>query len=123
MRTHRAAALALLLLLGACTTTETAAPGAQTKPDLEEAARLNAQLGIDYMRKGQFELALEKLKKALDQDDDLGIAHSAIALVYQRKGESKLAGKHYRQALRLNADDPLTLNNFGIFLCGQGDAK
>lgn len=121
MRMHMAAAL--VLLLGACTTTEVTTPGSQSKPDMEEAARLNTQLGIDYMRKGQFDLALEKLEKALDQDDDLGIAHSAIALVYQRKGESKLAGKHYRQALRLNADDPVTLNNFGIFLCGQGEAR
>jgi type IV pilus assembly protein PilF len=111
----------LALALGACTTTEVTTPGSQSKPDLEEAARLNTQLGIDYMRKGEFDLALEKLEKALDQDDDLGIAHSAIALVYQRKGESKLAGKHYREALDRNADDAATLNNFGIFLCGQGE--
>lgn len=113
----------LALALAACTTTEMSPPGGQTRPDLEEAARLNAQLGIDYMRNGQLDLALEKLEKAIDQDDDLGIAHSAIALVYQRKGETRLAGKHYREALDLNADDPVTLTNFGIFLCGQGDAR
>lgn len=114
-------AAVLVLALGACTTTEVLTPGSQSKPDLEEAARLNTQLGIDYMRKGQVDLALEKLQKALDQDDELAIAHSAIALVYQSKGESKLAGKHYREALDLNADDAMTLNNFGIFLCGQGE--
>lgn len=113
---------ALLLAFSACTTTVQPPPG-QSKPDLKEAARLNTQLGIDYMRKGQFDLALEKLQKALGQDDELGIAHSAIALVYQRRGESKLAGQHYREALDLNAGDPVTLNNFGIFLCGQGEAK
>lgn len=106
--------------LAACTTTEVQPPPGSV-PDLKEAARLNTQLGIDYMRKGQYELALEKLKKALDQDDDLGIAHSAIALVYQQKGEPKLAGKHYREALSINSDDPGTMNNFGIFLCGQGE--
>ena len=115
-------AAVLALALGACTTTEVSSPGSQSKPDLKEAARLNTQLGIDYMRKGQMELALEKLQKALDQDDELGIAHSAIALVYQRQGETKLAGKHSREALDLNADDAVTLNNFGIFLCGQGEA-
>ena len=119
----RIIAATLVLALAACTTTEVSPPGGQTQPDLKEAARLNTQLGIDYMRKGQFDLALEKLEKALDQDDDLGIAHSAIALVYQRQGEAKLAGKHYREALDLNADDPVTLNNFGIFLCGQGDVR
>src|SRR6185436_10347236 len=95
----------------------------QTKPDLKEAARLNTQLGIDYMRKGQFDAALEKLEKAIDQDDELGIAHSAIALVYQRKGEPKLANKHYREALSLNANDAATATNFGVFLCGQGEVE
>ena len=53
------------LALAACTTTDSN----PQKADMEEAARLNAQLGIDYMRKGQYELALEKLQKAIDQDD------------------------------------------------------
>lgn len=114
------ASLAALLLLAACTTTEVQ-PVGSAKADLKEAARLNAQLGIDYMRKGEFEAALEKLTKALDQDSDLAVAHSAIALVYQRRGEKDDAEKHFRKALRLNEDDATTLNNFGIFLCGQGE--
>jgi type IV pilus assembly protein PilF len=113
-------AMVLALALAGCTTTSTTTDG-QSEPDLKEAARLNTQLGIDYVRKGQFDMALEKLQRALEQDDDLGIAHSAIALVYQRKGETKLAGKHYREALDSNADDAATLNNFGIFLCSQGE--
>lgn len=111
--------LAGVLALVACTTTTVQAPG--SKADLAEAARLNTQLGIDYMRKGQFELALDKLKRALDQDPDLAMAHSSIALVYQRKGEGELAEEHYREALDLNADDAGTLNNFAIFLCGKGE--
>jgi type IV pilus assembly protein PilF len=121
MKAHFALVPVLVLALAGCTTTEGTV--GSTKPDLKEAARLNTQMGIDYMRKGQFELALEKLKKALEQDDELGVTHSAIALVYQRKGETKLAGEHYREALDLNADDAATLNNFGIFLCGQGEAE
>lgn len=118
---NRALCLAAALALAACTTTEMQPSAGQSKPDLKEAARLNTQLGIDYMRKGQFEFALEKLEKALEQDDELGIAHSAIALVYQRQGETRLAGKHYREALSINSNDAVTLNNFGIFLCGQGE--
>ena len=117
----RLAAGALAILLVACTTTETLPPG--TKADLSEAARLNTQLGIDYMRKGQFEFALEKFKRALEQDPDLAMAHSSIALLYQRRGEADLAEDHYREALDLNADDPGTLNNFGVFLCGQGEIE
>lgn len=116
----RLAVIAASLALAACTTTEVQ-PSA--KADLKEAARLNTQLGIDYMRKGQFDLALEKLQRALEQDSDLATAHSSIALVYQRRGEAELAEDHYREALDLNAHDAGTMNNFGIFLCGQGEIE
>lgn len=119
--TPHASLLTLLLLAGCVTTEEVPLPGSE--PDLAEAAKINTQLGIDYMRKGQLDLALEKLTKALDQDPDLAVAHSSIAFVYARRGENKLAGKHYREALDQNSDDPFTLNNFGVFLCGQGELK
>lgn len=111
--------LSLYVALAACTTTTENAPGSKT--DLKEAARLNTQLGIDYMRQGNFDLALEKLTRALDQDDDFAPAHSAIALLYQKRDEPKLARKHYKKALSLNENDPGAMNNFGIFLCGQGE--
>jgi type IV pilus assembly protein PilF len=111
---------ALALALAACTTTQIEGGG---KTDLKEAARLNTQLGIEYMRKGQYDLALEKLQRALEQDDDLGAAHSTIALLYQRRGDARQARYHYREALKLSQDDPVTLNNFGVFLCGQGDVE
>ena len=108
----------LALLLSGCVTTEIDPSG--HGPDFKEAARLNTQLGVDYMRKGQLDLALEKLEKALKQDPDLAMAHSAIAFVYARKGDNDRAEEHYKEALSLNSDDPFTLNNFGVFLCGQG---
>lgn len=114
--------LAAGLALAACTTSEpTVRPGVE--PDLEEAARLNTQLGIEYLRKGENEMALDKLKKALEQDDDQATAHSMIAYLYQRTGESDLADKHYRKALSRDDEDPFTLNNYGVFLCARGDAK
>jgi len=115
----RLAVVAVVLALAGCTTTQVGEGSGKT--DLKEAARLNTQLGIDYMRKGQYDLALEKLQRALEQDSDLAAAHSTIALLYQRRGEADQAEDHYREALDLNKDDPTTLNNFGIFLCGQGE--
>lgn len=115
---NRVVISAALLALAACTTTEVQNPG--TKTDLKEAAQLNTQLGIDYMRAGQTELALEKLLRAIEQNSDLAVAHSTIALVYQRKGDVEKAEDHYREALSLNSSDPGTLNNFGVFLCGRG---
>lgn len=112
----------LAATLIACTTTDSSVrPGVE--PDLAEAARINTQLGIEYLRKNQDDLALEKLLKAIEQDDDNPTAHSAIAFLYQRRGEPKLADRHYRKALWRNDEDPFTLNNYGVFLCGEGDWK
>jgi type IV pilus assembly protein PilF len=113
--------VAAMLALAACTTTELQTPGSRT--DLKEAARLNTQLGIDYLRKGHLDLAQEKLERALEQDEDLAMAHSTLAYLYQRKGETRLARKHYREAIDLNANDASTLNNYGIFLCAQGEVE
>ncbi len=119
----RAGGFAALVLLAGCVTgTDADAPqgSAAVKPDLAEAARLNTQLGIDYARQGQNDLALEKLKRAVEQDDRLPLAQSSIAFVYARLGESKLADRHYRRAIELDPDDPSVRNNFGVFLCGNG---
>lgn len=115
------AALALLLA-SACTTTEgMVRPGVE--PDLQEAAKLNTQLGIEYLRKGEDAAAMEKLKKALEQDDSQAMAHSVIAFLYQRQNEFDLADRHYRKALSRNDEDPFTLNNYGVFLCGRGEFR
>lgn len=122
-RDSKAALTAVALLLAsACTTTGgMVRPGVE--PDLEEAAKLNTQLGIEYLRKGEDAAAMEKLKKALDQDDGQGMAHAVIAFLYQRQGEFDLADKHYRKALSRNDEDPSTLNNYGVFLCGRGEFR
>lgn len=118
---RRAVALTLLTAaaLAGCVTTD-AAGNIQRKaePNLAEAAQLNTQLGIDYMRKGQDELALEKLQRALVQNPNLALAHSSLGFLYARRGEFEAAERHYRRALELD-QNPDTRNNFGVFLCGQ----
>jgi type IV pilus assembly protein PilF len=85
-----------------------------------ESARLNAQMGIEYLRKGDIELAREKLLKAVDQDDDNAEAHGALGLLYANTGELRRAEKHYEKSLGLRPDDPSVLNNYGAMLCAQG---
>ncbi|MBI2383255.1 MAG: type IV pilus biogenesis/stability protein PilW [Gammaproteobacteria bacterium] len=118
----RALCLVLGLGLAACVTEGPGTPPL-SEVDLKEAARLNAQLGIDYMRKGQLELAMEKLARAIEQDPDLAAAHAAIAVLYAQKGENALAKRHYKKALSLDGRDPAVKNNFGTFLCGQGEIE
>ena len=113
---------ALVLLPAACITTTSNDQGAvenDAKPDFAEAAKLNTQLGIDYARQNQDALAMEKLKRAIEQDPRLPDAHSTIAYLYAKRGEDALADRHYKRALELNPKDASTKNNYGVFLCAH----
>lgn len=118
-RTLLAATMAVPWLCGCVT--ENA--GLSADPDFDEAARINTELGAGYLRSGQLDAALEKLMRAVVQDEDYAPAHAALALTYQQLGNPDEAKTHFRRAYRLNSDDPAILNNYGSFLCGQGDSK
>ena len=104
-------------LLGACSSLQTRFSKNETKQD---PAEINTQLGIEYMREGMYESSMEKLKKAIKQNPDYQLAHTSIAILYEKLGEDKLADKHYRKAYNLNRGDSLTLNNYGQYLCRNG---
>ncbi|HHJ17731.1 MAG TPA: type IV pilus biogenesis/stability protein PilW [Gammaproteobacteria bacterium] len=106
-----------IFLLGACTS------GGYKKQPKGEPAEANTRLAIEYMREGMYEAAMEKFKKALEQNPRLQMAHSSVAILYERLGEAELADKHYRRAYNLDREDALTLNNYGRFLCREGRLK
>lgn len=91
--------------------------------DSAKAAEANVQLGIAYLREGRMADAMEKLKKALDQQADLPAAHAAIAVLYERLGEADMAEQHYRRALSLAPKDSQGHNNYGQFLCRRGQLE
>lgn len=109
--------LLLPLLLSACVTTGS---GQGSEKNLNEAARTNTSLAVEYARKGNYELAMEKAKRALDQDDSYAPAHSTLALLYAQRGDDAEAIKHYRRAISLDSRDLFTRNNFAIFECERG---
>jgi type IV pilus assembly protein PilF len=111
-------AVLLILMLVSCVSEGDVPPGV----DLKEAARINTQLGVDFMRKGQMDLALTKLKRAVDQDPELALARNSLAFCYAKIGEKDLAEKEYRKALALDPENGNVRNNFGVFLCNQGQA-
>jgi len=89
----------------------------------EEAAELNLQLGIGYLRQGDLLTARNKLERAIEQDPSLVIAHTALALVYERLGDIDAAEEHYRQAVYLAPKDPDALNSLAAFLCRSEDGQ
>jgi type IV pilus assembly protein PilF len=105
-----------IMLLTACGTT---GPREHIAPD-PKAAELNMQLGISYLQRGDYEIAMEKLDKALKQNPNLPSAHNTMALLYQRLGESQKAEKHFKEAVNRAPQYSEAQNNYGVFLCQQG---
>ena len=120
-RHWRGAWLAAALWLGACATQPPEDPDRESSE--RQVARLNTQLGAEYIARGQYEVALDKLKKAVRSDATYAPAHTVLAVLYEQLGEEDLANRHYRDALRLKPDDGEINNNYGTYLCrtGQGN--
>ena len=108
--------VAMLPLMGCVTVGESVS----TTIDTEEASQVNLNLGIGYIRQGRWDLAREKLEKAIDQDPELAEAYSALALVYDNLGEPASAETNYRKAVQLAPDNSSVLNTYAVFLCRQG---
>ena len=110
-------ALAALLALSACSSQRQTQFGAR----MEKASRINAQLGAEYLRNDMLSMAKEKLDKSLEQNPDNADAHATYALLNMRLDEPEQARDHFEAALEERPDDPQLLNNYGTFLCEQGD--
>lgn len=88
--------------------------------DPEQAANIYADLGLEYLRQGNLELSLIKLKRSLELNEDHKAANHYIAEVYKQMGQKELADEHFKKAVKLDPSNPTLLNNYGAFLCGEG---
>ena len=104
----------LLALLQGCVSS------GKRSEDPEKAAQIYADLGLEYLRQGNLDLAVSKLERSLELDSKLPRANHYIAEAYKQQGEMKLAEEYYNKAVDYDSDNPMLLNNYGAFLCGQG---
>jgi type IV pilus assembly protein PilF len=117
MNTLRLTLLCIVLAaMAACVTT--GKTGNQRASD-DDAAVANMNLGAGYLRQGKYDLAIERLQRALTQDPRLAEAHSTIAIAYDRIGSVEDAEAHYRRATQLDPNDASAANNYAVFLCRQ----
>ncbi len=107
----------VLSLLSCTTVKKGGLPGG--KPNLKEAARINVQLASGYMQRKQFEVAKEKLEKAMEADPDYVPAYTTMAVLMDILGEPVEAENYYLDALDIDPRNPELRNNYGTFLCKQ----
>jgi len=110
------AAQAALLVL-AIAAAQPALAQSESQDPMVEAGRINARLAVEYLKRGQLEVAQQKIEKALAQHPkDVNVQLSA-GLVYERLHDTRKAEKHFRQALRADQSSPDAQNALGAFLC------
>ena len=95
-------------------------PASRPASDMARAAEISVQLGIEYLKEGELDQALNKVERAVQQDSPLPSAHSALALFKQRLGQAKEAERHFQHAIKLAPESSETQNNYSVFLFSQG---
>jgi len=110
--------LIIAFFIGGCASQQSEDRYDQT--DKQKAVESNTSLGLEYMNRGQYEVALGKLKKAIREDPDYAPAQTVLAVLYERIGEQDLAGKHYKLAYEAAPKDGDVNNNYGVYLCKNG---
>lgn len=111
--------LALICSLLACETTPRKKGGARDLSRAATAAELNADLGLNYMKKGQLQTAREKLDKAVALDARSPTVNLAMALFQDQVGNRAEAYRFYKRAVQFDSGNGEARNNFGAFLCRE----
>jgi len=115
------AAVLALALAGAAAPAQ--ADRAQERANREQAARVNAQLAMTYLKQGDLVSARDKIEKALDQNPRTPETQMAAGFVYDRLGQDRKAAEHFDEAVKLDRDNADVLNNAAVFECRKGDKK
>jgi len=89
-----------------------------TRQRLEERDSLG--LAEQRLRVGDLNTAAQEAAKVLKLNPQSVGAHTLLAIVADRRGQTKDAGEHYRKAAELAPGDGGMLNNYGAWLCSNG---
>lgn len=108
--------LAAAGMLSACASKDDVAPGRS----ISEAAQVNLQLAVEYMKIDNLPVAREKMERALKQDPQNATVQATAGVLFERLGDDKRAEKHYATAARLGRNDPNVQNTYAGFLCRKG---
>ncbi|GEN28008.1 type IV pilus biogenesis/stability protein PilW [Halovibrio variabilis] len=110
----------LTVLIGSLWLAGCASSNTLTAQDSPAAADAYTQLGVAYLERDNLPRALNALDRALEIAPRHAEALQALALVYQRQGESELANDYFQQAVNADPDFTRARNNYAAFLYAQG---
>ncbi|MCA6504061.1 MAG: tetratricopeptide repeat protein [Pseudanabaena sp. M135S2SP2A07QC] len=80
-------------------------------------------LGINYCKLEQYELAIDSLKKAINLDPKSAYPHTYLGNVYQYQGKHELAIASYQKAIDLDSQLASTRSCLGYLYLSQGNLE
>ena len=74
----------------------------------------------DLYQQGNFAQAQALAERALKAEPRSGDAHTVLGAIADARGETKLAGVHYKKAIEIAPNTGVYANNYGSWLCANG---
>jgi type IV pilus assembly protein PilF len=93
---------------------------ASDEGEARKRAGIRMELATTYYSQGQYNTALDELKKALAIDPSLPGADEMRALIYDAMGDAERAEASFKQAIATNERNASALHNYAWFLCRKG---
>lgn len=109
----------MCVLVTACQTTQPSTTATEDKKIT--AAKINDQLGIAYLQRNDLQRAKQKFLLALDEAPDIPETWYSMAYFLESTGNQAQAKQHYLKAVALAPNRGDVLNNYGTYLCRNGD--
>ncbi|WP_043991469.1 type IV pilus biogenesis/stability protein PilW [Vibrio sp. AND4] len=100
---------------------ENSRPVVKTDPVTMAESRI--ALGLGYLENDDMIRAHDNLQQALNHAPNFFQAQLSLAHYYETVGEKSKAEDMYRRSLRQHSKNGNVLNNYGAFLCKQGEYK
>jgi len=115
--------LASQLGLVGCVTVNEEGNSPVVKADPVSMAESRIALGLGYLESGSMIRAHDNLQQALTHAPSYYRAQLSMAHYYETVGEDAKAEDMYKRSIRQNSKNGNVLNNYGTFLCKQGEYK
>ena len=94
---------------------------------LETSAEMNPNspyvqlnLGQVYMKKGAYDIAIQKFRKTIRLDNTSGVAYSLVAACLVLQNEFKDAETYYKKGCEISPENPDVRNNYATALARKG---
>ena len=92
---------------------------APVEADMARVAATRLELAGLYLGRGQHDVALEEVRRALAAKPELPEAFNLAGLIHAARGDAAQAEASFQRALQMAPRDGGTLHNYGWFLCQQ----